>query len=189
MQINHNLEGCEFSVKFFVLLVNYRNFVAKPIYVGYDQVKNSTKLMPQSENKSDCAGIICGVTVILGLIALTCVGLGFCACPKHESLLKHELLMSNGMGSQFEATGRGHDSVCFDCKYSQAVFMTSCVRNESEQTGSCGSAEDYCPKKGKVLQQECGKTAETIAGWRRLCRLLSRKYYVLVCSHVIVIVI
>ena len=154
-----------------------------------NQVKNSTKLMQQSENKSDCAGMICGVTVILGLIALTCVGLGFCACPKHESLLKHELLMSNGMGSQFEATGRGHDSVCFDCKYSQAVFMTSCVRNESEQTGSCGSAEDYCPKKGKVLQQECGKTAETIAGWRRLCRLLSRKYYVLVCSHVIVIVI
>ena len=30
-------------------------------------------------------------------------------------------------------------------------------------------------KKGKVLQQECSKTAETIAGWRRLCRLLSRK--------------
>ena len=30
-------------------------------------------------------------------------------------------------------------------------------------------------KKGNVLQQEYGKTAETIAGWRRLCRLLSRK--------------
>ena len=58
--------------------------------------------------------------------------------------------MSNGMGSQLEATGRGHDSVCFDCKYYQAVFMTNCARNESVQTGSCGSAEE---KKGKFCSK------------------------------------
>ena len=51
MQINHNLEGCEFSVKFFVLLVHYRNFVEKPILLDRikDQVKNSKKLMQQSD--------------------------------------------------------------------------------------------------------------------------------------------
>ena len=56
------------------------------------------------------------------------------------AFLKNELLMSNGMGSQFEAIGRGHDCVCFDCKYSQAVFLTSCVRNESEQTADSKSS-------------------------------------------------
>ena len=81
------------------------------------------------------------------------------------TLCKHVVLLT-----QCGATGgRGSVSVCIDCIYIQSVLMTSCVRNESEETSCAGCADSFEP------QQEHAKSVETISVWRRFCRLLSRK--------------
>ena len=135
--------------------------------------------MMQSESKCDGVGIMCGVIVILVLMGVTCSGVVLCACSKGDMLLKHNV--SNGMGNQVLATGCGGvDSTCIDFTvftYSQSVLMTSCVRNESVETiyaSGPSESERYAFETGKNKRQENGKR-ETIAEWRRFCRLLSRK--------------